>query len=204
MGSERVNVSLDGEFAFSLAAELGLPLREGQRLEAVAIQELLDRDQGERAYQQALHFLAARPRSAAEVRRRLTEYDYPPTAIDAALARLEHHQLVNDQQFAEYWVGQRQQFHPRGPRALRAELRRKGIDTETVDTAIEPVAEEQEEAAVQAGSRKAQSLHLLDERSFTQTMTQYLVRRGFDYDATRSAVRRLRASVTDSAETASK
>src|SRR5579884_952867 len=66
-GSERVNVHLDGAYAFSLAADLGFALREGQWLDPAAIRDLLGRDASDRAYQGALTFLAARPRSIAEV-----------------------------------------------------------------------------------------------------------------------------------------
>jgi regulatory protein len=198
-GSERLNVHLDGEFAFSLAAELALGLHEGQALDAGTIRELLDRDQSERAYQSALHFLAPRPRSRAEVSRRLRERGYPPPAIDGAIARLEHYRFVDDQQFAEYWVGQRQSFHPRGPRALRAELRQKGVDTQTVDAAVQPAAEAQDESAYRAALKKARSLQLLDEREFNRQLYAFLARRGFEFDAIRTSVRRLRAEVTGEA-----
>ena len=189
-GLERVNVFLDGEFAFSLAADIGVGLREGQVLDAAAIRELLDRDQGERAYQHALHFLAARPRSTAEIRRRLTEHGHGPEAIAVALERLSHHGYADDRAFAEYWVGQRQTFHPRGPRALRAELRQKGIDAETTAAALEPTVADQDDAAYHAGLKRAQRAPL-DERAFTQAMSSFLVRRGFDYSVVRVAVHRL-------------
>src|SRR4051794_41056524 len=132
--ADRVNVFLDGEYAFSLAATIAAPLRQGQQLQREDVQRLVNQDAAERAYERALSFLTARPRSKAEVRRRLAEADLPPQAIDAALERLDQGGLVNDEEFASYWVTQRQTFHPRGPRALRAELRTKGIDADTVAT----------------------------------------------------------------------
>ncbi|MEA2641482.1 MAG: regulatory protein [Chloroflexota bacterium] len=199
-GSERVNVHLDGAYAFSLAADLGMALREGQQLDVPSIRELLARDAADRAYQQALHFLAARPRSIAEVRRRLGEYGHEPAAIEGAVERLAHHQLVDDTEFAAYWVQQRQTFHPRGPRALRAELRQKGVERDAVDTVLEPVAEDQEAAAYRAGERKARSLILADEREFGRLMGAFLARRGFDFDAARTASRRLWADTHGTAE----
>src|SRR5579871_2484843 len=96
-GSERVNVYLDESYAFSLTADIGMPLRAGQWLEPTVIRELLAQDAADRAYQHALHFLAARPRSIAEVRRRLSERGHEAAAIDAAITRLAHHRLVDDQ-----------------------------------------------------------------------------------------------------------
>jgi regulatory protein len=189
-GLERVNVYLEGEYAFSLAAELAIGLREGQALDDATIRGLLARDSSEQAYLQAVRYLAARPRSVAEIRRRLGERGHGSEAIDVAIARLDHFGYADDRAFAEYWVGQRQTFHPRGPRALRAELRQKGVDAETTAAALEPLAEDQEDAAYRAGQKQAQRAPL-DERAFGQSMSAYLVRRGFDYGVVRTAVRRL-------------
>ncbi|MBM2809586.1 MAG: regulatory protein RecX [Chloroflexi bacterium] len=190
-GSERFNVFVDGAFAFSLAAELALNFREGDTLDVTAVRQALARDQGQRAYEQALRFLAPRPRSVAEVRLRLKRHGHDMVAVDATIQRLADHQFVDDDEFAAFWVGQRQTHHPLGPRALRSELRSKGVDVETTDRAIEPAVADQEASAYRAAEKKARGLSLADERTFGQVLTGYLLRRGFDYDAVRSSVRRL-------------
>jgi regulatory protein len=187
--SQRVNIFLDGQYAFSLSAVIGLPLHNGAVLERPQIAELLARDAEERAYDRALIFLAARPRSESEVRQRLREADFPATVIDRVVERLLAQGLVNDEEFAQYWVGQRSTFRPRGTRALQAELRRKGVDSSTVEAALEPVEATQVEAACRAAQRKASRLAALDERAFGQALTPFLVRRGFDYPTIRTAVR---------------
>ncbi len=87
-------------------------------------------------------------------------------------------------------MGQRQSFRPRGPRALRAELRQKGVDAETTTAALEPTIADQEDAAYRAALKRSQRAPL-DERAFAQAMSAFLIRRGFDYDVVRTAVRRL-------------
>lgn len=187
---ERVNVFLDGEFAFSLGAEVAGGLQEGQRLDLPAIRDLLADDLAGRAYERALRFLAPRPRSVAEVRRHLTRHGFTPEAVDAAIDRLIDRGYLDDQAFARYWISQRQAFSPRGARALRAELRQKGIDTDTLSAALAPLETEQEDAAMRAGLKYARRAPL-DERAFSQSVSAFLLRRGFDYGTVRSAVRRL-------------
>jgi regulatory protein len=187
---ERFNVYLDGEYAFSLAADIAVGLREGQVLDAAAIRGLIARDLDERAYQQAVRFLAARPRSVAEIRRRLVEHGHSAETIDAVVERLSRYGYADDRAFADYWVGQRQTFHPRGARALRAELRQKGIDGETTAAALEATTSNEADAAYRAGRKRAQRAPL-DERAFAQVMTAHLVRRGFTYEVARTAVRQL-------------
>src|SRR5687768_13206881 len=70
---ERVNVYLDETFAFGLSALEATRLRKGQYLTDGEIAALKGRDVVEKAYERAVRFLGNRPRSAAEVRRNLTE-----------------------------------------------------------------------------------------------------------------------------------
>src|SRR5438067_12309976 len=72
----RVNVHLDGEFAFGLAAELSAGLEVGRRLSAAEARAILERDLYQRAFELALSFLAYRPRSQRDVRDRLARPGY--------------------------------------------------------------------------------------------------------------------------------
>src|SRR5260370_42444234 len=88
----------------------------------------------------ALRFLAQRPRSEHEVRRRLRRAGVAEAAEEAVISQLRQNALVDDTAFAEYWVEQRQSFRPRGARLLRAELRQHGIDTRAAEAAAETTA----------------------------------------------------------------
>lgn len=189
--SERVNIRIDGEYAFSLAAQEARHLRVGEQLDSHQVGELLERDAAEQAYQRALHFLAARPRSVFEVRRRLRGAGVDDQPASEGIDRLRRQGLLDDAQFATYWVAQRQAFKPRGPRALRSELRAKGIAAETMIPAICAAAEDQGDAACRAGLREARRQCAHGEREFTQALGKYLARRGFDYGVIRAAVAEL-------------
>lgn len=84
----------------------------------------------------AARFLGARPRSTAEVQRRLREAGYRSDLVEEALARLATLGYLDDEAFARAWVESRDRARPRGERALRAELRRKGVAADVVTTII--------------------------------------------------------------------
>jgi regulatory protein len=189
--SERVNVRIDGAFAFSLTADAALTLTPGEELVEAHVRELLDRDAAERAYQRAIRFLAARPRSAFEVRHRLRAAGFHAEHIGQAIGRLQQAGLLDDEEFANYWVGQRQAFRPRGPRGLRAELRAKGITSADMTPAIDAATNEQGPAACRAALQEARRRRSDGEHEFTRAVTSYLARRGFDYGTTRAATREL-------------
>ena len=84
----------------------------------------------------AARFLEVRSRSVYEVRRRLGGAGYRPDLVDGAIARMTELGMLDDEAFARTWVESRDRARPRGERAIREELRTKGIDRETIDLVL--------------------------------------------------------------------
>ncbi len=84
----------------------------------------------------AARFLEVRSRSVYEVRRRLGGAGYRPELVDGAIARMTELGMLDDETFARTWVESRDRARPRGERAIREELRTKGIDRETIDLVL--------------------------------------------------------------------
>ncbi len=84
----------------------------------------------------AARFLEARSRSVAEVRRRLTGAGYRAELVDGAIDRMTELGMLDDELFARSWVESRDRARPRGERAIREELRQKGIERETIDAVL--------------------------------------------------------------------
>jgi regulatory protein len=141
------------------------------------------------ALETALRFLAHRPRSEQEVRRRLAQVD--PPVVDAVVQRLQAVGLIDDAAFAQYWLEQRRSFRPRGARMLRAELRRHGIADVLASAAAGAAAASADQDAYRAAARRARQLAHLDERTFRTRLGQFLARRGFDWDTIAAVVDRL-------------
>ena len=73
---DRVNVYLDGEYAFGISRIVAAWLRNGQELSEEKIAELKAQDNVEVALQRALNYLSYRPRSEQEVRQNLKKHKY--------------------------------------------------------------------------------------------------------------------------------
>jgi len=84
----------------------------------------------------AARLLEARPRSVYEVRRRLVDAGYRTSLVEEAVERLLLLGYLDDDAFARAWVESRDRARPRGARALRAELRRKGVPDDAVEAAL--------------------------------------------------------------------
>jgi regulatory protein len=84
----------------------------------------------------AARFLEARSRSVAEVRRRLTTAGYRADLVESAIERMTELGMLDDETFARAWVESRDRARPRGERAIREELRLKGVDRAVVDALL--------------------------------------------------------------------
>jgi len=125
----------------------------------------------------ALRFLAPRPRSSAEVQRRLTRRGFAPGIITATLRWLEERGYLDDAAFAAFWAENRSQFRPRGQRLLRQELLQRGIAPELAQRAS--VSVDEEESAYRAAQRWARRLAGSDAITFRRRLGAFLFRRGF-------------------------
>ena len=186
---QRVNVFLNGEFAFGLARIVAAWLEVGQELSEEKIAQLQSQDAHETAYQQALKFMNFRQRSPAEVRRNLEEHRVSAEVIDSVLERLRQAGLVDEARFARQWVENRNEFRPRSRRALALELRQRGVDEQTIARALEDI--DDQEIAYQAALRKSIKINSTGWLDFRQKLSSFLARRGFPYQVISPTVRRV-------------
>jgi regulatory protein len=127
----------------------------------------------------AAAFLAVRPRSVAETRRRLRGHGYREELIEAVLERLLEFGYLDDEAFGRAWLESRDRAHPRGEAALRRELAQKGLERETIDALLRErvtrLAEERAAAADPGGGEPAVEADV-------QAARLLLVRRRRSYD----------------------
>jgi regulatory protein len=185
----RVNIYLDGEFAFGLGKFVAAWLKVGQKLDEARIEKLQADEAHEQAYQQAMLFLSYRARSEAEIRKNLEKHDIPPTVIDETVIRLREERLVDDSQFAQDWVANRSEFRPRSKRALTIELKRKGLGESAIQSATAAVDESA--LAYAAAEKRVRRLEGLEWNEFRKKLGEFLARRGFAYEVIAPTVKRL-------------
>lgn len=189
--SQRVNISLDGKFAFSLEAEVAARegLRTEQELSTERIEALARHDQLQRCLNAALHCLSYRPRSESEMRVRLHQHGFDGENTEAAINRLKEQGLVDDVAFAQFWKNNRESFSPRSRGLTGLELRRKGIANDIIDQVVGAINDD--DSAYRAALSKARSLPHSDYQSFRRRLGEYLKRRGFSYEVIKHTVERL-------------
>jgi regulatory protein len=188
--SNRVNVHLDNEYAFSLSRIVAAWLSVGREINDAEIEKLQEDNSFEEAAQVALRYVAYKPRTTAELRKRLQESKFPDSAIEHTISRFTQNGLINDEQFARNWVEDRKTLHPRSARQMDFELRRKGVQRENIEAALTQVNDD-DLMAYQLASQKINRYNRLEYDDFRRRLGGLLARRGFSYETVTRVINRL-------------
>jgi regulatory protein len=192
---QRVNIYLDGEFAFGLAGILAAWMQVGQTLSDEKIAQLKAEDEREVAYQRAIKFMNYRLRTESEIRQNLRKHAVSENVLNEVIQRLHQAGLLDDRLFADAWVENRIDLLPRSRRALAFELKQHGVDQQIIEQSLAQVDDNQ--IAYRAAVRQSRKFKELDWQNFRQKMYGFLARRGFNYETSTPVVKRVWQEIHD-------
>jgi len=145
----------------------------------------------ENALENAYRLLSYRPRSRAELERRLRERGFDGDVLREVVERLERDRLVDDRQFARLLIEERSRIRPSGRARLAYELGAKGVPKAVakscLDEALPPGREA--ELALAAAESRLRRYAGVDPATRRRRLAAFLRRRGFAWDAVRTALR---------------
>lgn len=192
----RVNVSIDGKYRFSLdilqVTELGI--KKGSELTEAELEAYEQESVFGKLYARTLEYTMMRPHSAKEVRdylwrktketafksRRTGEIVRKPGVskiiTDRVYDKLVEKGYVDDEKFARYWVENRSLTKGASTRKLTAELRAKGVEQGIIDASLS-FSDRDDESELQKVILKKRARYP-DEQKFKI----YLARQGFSFD----------------------
>lgn len=146
----------------------------------------------EKALSLAYRYLAYRPRTVEEVRRKLQtkaeRYLFTQQEIDAVLELLKDQGYLNDLEFIKSFVNSRGSLKPKSQRVLTLELRKAGVTQSDIDTYFLDSPINETEAAEKALKKKLKSLNAISDgkKRFSKAIS-FLQRRGFSYNLAKRA-----------------
>jgi len=134
----------------------------------------------------------------AELAEYLARKDVPDDISVTLLDRFEEVGLLNDQLYAQAWVESRRRTRNLSARALRQELRTKGLDDETIEAATSQITADQDrEAALKLARQKAPAMAKLDRQVAFRRLAGVLARRGHSPAVTMDVVKQVLGELTD-------
>ena len=196
----RVNVSVDGRYRFSLdvtqVAELGL--RTGKEYEEAELIQLEEESQFGKLYTRALEYCLMRPRSQREMQQYLYRKTRPrriktgemrdgvsTELTQRVFDRLAAKGYLDDRKFTEFWVENRNLRKGSSMRKLQSELFAKGVSQDLFNEVLDQ--------SDRTDSDELEKIILKKRRRYDdeQKFLSYLARQGFRYDDIKSTLARL-------------
>lgn len=190
----RFNIFIDDKFAFgaSIDAVAEFSLKVGKLISQHEIEKILKKEQLSKLQDTAIRYLNWRPRSEKEVKDHLAEkiaknedikfrQAQQSPVIDQIIAKLKKYKLIDDHQFAKWFIDSRGRSHQKSKRLVALELKRKGIDPSVIETVIKTGYDEKN-LAIAAVAKKIERWQKLPEIEFKKKIYAHLSLRGFDFD----------------------
>lgn len=181
------NIFVDDAFFCGLS-ELQLAtlhLQVGQQLTTQEQEDIQQSSAIGKTYNRALYYLQYGPRTTSQMRTYLLQKGYIEEHIDSVLVTLQNENYLNDEQLAQSFVRDRQTYKPRSTRMLRAELRKKGIDSIVIESTIADMDENNQLDAIKhIAEKKLKQARYQDKTK----LIEYLLRQGFSYNDVKSVL----------------
>ena len=193
--ADRVNVSIDGHYRFSLDVfQVGqLGIKVGNEYDESEIVEIENESAFGKLYSRTLEYCLMRPHSAREVKdylwrkTRATKYKSRDGQIkdregasemnaQRTFERLAERGYIDDEKFARFWVENRNLTKGSSKRKLVAELRLKGIENSIIESTLNETDRSDDDELRKILAKKRSKY--ADE----QKLIAYLARQGFSYD----------------------
>lgn len=196
---ERVSVYVDDAFAFGIHQDLLLEfnLRTGLHLDTETQVAIMVAERERAARAKALDYLSYKPRTAQEVRRKLTRSGFADGVAEQAVARMQDLGYVDDADYARRYAEQRFRSKGHGPRRIAYDLRRRGVARQHIDAALDTLRADKDltsRARALARKRWKRLSREQDPYKRRRKLSRYLQRRGYSFDVIRRITDELEAS----------
>lgn len=188
---KRVNVYLDGRFSFGIDLEnlVRLNLKIEQEYSEKEIREIIKKAEFQKTYDKLIRYSTLRPRSRREVEIWLKKYKVHESMHDELFNKLKRLELLDDTEFAKWWVDQRTTFRPRGKRALVSELRQKGIDRYIIDEVLGSAEIDEKRMAKKLLEKRKYKWEKLNKLVARKKKSDFLARKGFGWEVIKELVK---------------
>ncbi|MGL4772205.1 MAG: recombination regulator RecX [Clostridium sp.] len=191
---ERVNIYVDDEFAFAVFAELvykhGLKVK--QEVDDEKLRLLFLEEEKKKCKSTAIRIVERSYKTEKEIRDRLHQKGYEKEPIEYAVEFLKEYNFLNDKSYTKMYVNDKMKLG--GRNKIKFELKRKGVNEEEINNALENIDEESEKDVARALCQKKYNLLSKkeeDKYKLYNKLLRFLVGKGYDYGISKEVVKEI-------------
>lgn len=189
---ERVSIFIDGAYCFSVHMDVLVDygLNVGTEITESLLEAIQTKDELKKAYAKGIDIVSRRLHTEKEVRDKLKLKEYARVTIDQTIAKLKAYGYVNDEVFLEHYLSFK--ADSQGPRKLKYDLIKKGIDEYLIDNALEGLKEDEYSRCMRmAENRLASISETLEMSKKYRRLAGFLERKGFAFSVIKEVLRDL-------------
>ena len=185
---KRSNIYLDGEFCCSLDNLLVLKygIVQGKQISEEELIKLQEENEFSGAFDLALNYVSRYRKSKKQVIDYLVKKGYLYQLAVKVVEKIEGYGFVDDTDYAKSYV--RQNSKSKGKKLLKMQLRLKGIDKDTAESAVDEI-EDETPAATELAKKYMRNKEVTKEN--LAKCYRYLLSKGFSYDSARNAINQI-------------
>lgn len=181
---ERYNIYLNEVFSFAVdeSTLIKFGLTKGKILEQFEIDEITYDDEIAKAFNRALNFLSFQMRSEYEVKKKLIDTGFGESVVLEAIRKLEKLGFLNDETYSKALLETKKKTAKKGPKAIKQDLIKKGIDKETQSKVLESFTYvEQVEIAKELAEKTVRANNKKTPMQIKQKVQDILMRKGYSF-----------------------
>lgn len=183
---ERVSIFVDGKYSFSLTLDevVTEKIKNGQEIDGSRLKQLKKISDEGKIRARALDWVLLRPHSVREFKDYMYRKKADLAMTEALIAEFGEKGYLNDVDFG-VWLVEERQRSGKSNRAIKAELFKKGLSRQDVDTVMEGQEETELERLKLLISKKGRMTRYQDD---PQKLAKYLVAQGYNWYLVKEAL----------------
>lgn len=182
---ERVNLFLDGEYAFALSAELIYKegLKINAEIDSEKLKALAERESFIRCKESALRIIERSYKTEKEMRDKLKLKGYEDNSISKSIEFLKEYNFINDTNYVKAFISDK--LNSAGSQKIKYTLMQKGICKDIIDEELSKLNKDNEKnAAFNIAKKKFDAIRKKESDNYkiSGKLYRYLVSKGYGHD----------------------
>jgi len=196
---DRVNVYIDGEYAFPCNSEVIFlhMIKVGQTVDADNLQEIINLDDYIKCKNAALRIIERSYKTEKQIYDKLIQKDYDKASINKVLDFLKEYKLLDDEKYAKAYI--KEKIKEQGKNKIKYALISRGISEEIIQENLSLVDGEEKQSAMNLGEKKYNILIKRDDdpKKIYKKLGDYLITRGYNFQTVKIVLNKILKGFND-------
>lgn len=189
--SERVNIYIDSEYAFSCSLEVVIKnkLIKGNPVDSIKLRSIIEEDNYIKCKSYAFRIVERGFKSEKEILKKMMDKGFDNKTCLSVIELLKEYNYIDDSKLSDAYISQK--IKSEGKNKIRAFLYKKGINESIIKEKLSNVTEDLEEKTALTLAYKKYTALLKtekDDKKLYKKTGDFLIRKGYSYEVSKAVL----------------